>query len=212
MSVNSIVTSAHALFCGLMLASLAMAQSGTPVPTHHLNNRVTFETLENTLVHVDFIETRFEDVVSSLQNKLGLQIILNESAADYNLDDESLITFSHPSDLRAATTLDLLVKPYDCTWTIQDGVIHITSTDVASELEWLNVMTFDCDDLVKKIKPLTIQIHPVNIPHNSGSGDVTLGGGVAVSSPFHLSRAKRPKKRRSRRRPSHPPSDIRARR
>ena len=176
MSVNSIVTTASALFCGLMLASLAMAQSGPP--PQHLNQRTTFETLENTLVHVDFDETRFEDVVNSLQKKLGLPIILNESAADYNLDGESLVTFSHPSDLRAATTLDLLVKPYDCTWTIQDGVIHIISTDVASELEWLNVMTFDCDNLVKKIKPLTIHIHPDHIPHNRGSGDVILGGGA----------------------------------
>ena len=40
-------------------------------------------------------------------------------------------------------------------------------------------MTFDCDNLVKKIKPLTIQLpHPDHIPHNRGSGDVILGGGA----------------------------------
>ena len=176
MSVNSIVTTASALFCGLVLASLAMAQNG-PQP-QHLNQRTTFETLENTLVHVDFFETRFEDVMSFLQKELGLQIVLHESAGVYDLDYESLIVVSHSSDLRAATVLDLLVKPFDCTWTIQDGVIHIISTEASSGLEWLNVMTFDCHDLVKKIQPITLQFHPGFIPHDSGGGSVIPGGTV----------------------------------
>ena len=180
MSLNSIFTNAGALFCGLVLASLAMAQSGPQPQPQHQSDRITFETLENTtLVEVDFFETRFEEVVNSLQKKLGLHFIISDAASDNNLHEETLFTFSHPSNLRAATLLDLLLKPYRCTWTIQDGVIHITNNEDASLQESLNIMMFECGDLIKQIRPISILIHPQTMPNHQYNGG-KVGGVFAI--------------------------------
>ena len=70
-----------------------------------------------------------------------------------NLNAETFITLSTVDGLRAATVLQMILQPHFCTWTIRDGVVSIISTDQATANESLMLMTFNCGDLTKEIRP-----------------------------------------------------------
>ena len=51
-----------------------------------------------------------------------------------------------------------MLAEFSCTWTILDGVVIITSEDAALDISNMSLMTFDCNELVKKIEPLVITV------------------------------------------------------
>ncbi|MGI9519252.1 MAG: hypothetical protein ACR2NP_19535 [Pirellulaceae bacterium] len=133
----------------LFLLTCSVATAQNEQFTEGENNRTTFQTLK-TNITVDFFEHRFEDVMKELRDQTGVTFVLDESAGDNNLDAESLITMSQ-ENMRAATVLAFMFRPFQCTWSIRDGVVVILSEDAA--LDQLNLMVFDCSDLLAKIQP-----------------------------------------------------------
>ena len=151
MSSNGFFTGNTFLVLGLLTASWLHAQETSDRPLN--DNRTTFETLENKTLNVDFSNTRLADVLSDLEQKLNVTFLIDHSAEDNNLDAETVITLSTADGLRASTVLHMILQPHFCTWTIQDGVVSIISTDQATANESLMLMTFECGDLTKKIRP-----------------------------------------------------------
>lgn len=136
--------------CAVVLAMPAQAQT-TP-PSQHDNNLETFQALHNKQVSLDYFETRFEDILVKLQEETDLVFVLDESASDNSLDDESLVTRSLP-EMRLSTALKFILDEYSCTWSIRDGVVVITSKDASLDIANFGLVAFNCDDLIKKIEP-----------------------------------------------------------
>ena len=59
----------------------------------------------------------------------------------------TLITFA-VCDIRLATTLDMMLEPYLCCWTIQDGMINIISRDESQTISRQGIAVVDCADLM----------------------------------------------------------------
>lgn len=137
------------ILTGLFLLTCSVATAQNEQFTEGENNRTTFQTLE-TNISVDYFEHRFEDVLKDLHDQTGVTFLLDESAADNNLDDESLITMSQ-ENMRVATVLAFMLREFQCTWSIHDGAVVILSEDTA--LDQLNLRVFNCADLLANIQP-----------------------------------------------------------
>ena len=139
------------LWLWLFLLTCNVATAQNEQLTEGEKNEQSFRALEENIT-VDFFEHRFEDVLKDLGTQTGLTFIIDESSGDNNLDEEALITFS-AGNMRAATVLGFMMRPFQCSWSIHDGVVVIMSEDAA--LDQLNLKVFDCTDLLARIEPRT---------------------------------------------------------
>ena len=111
---------------------------------------------------MDYFEMRFEDVLAELSADYKVQIILDESAADNNLDEETLITMKLENiSLRSA--LRIILDDFQCTYVIKDEVLKIVSQDAALDVNNMPIVIYNVGDLVA--------------PRNSGGGFGGGGGG-----------------------------------
>ena len=157
----------------LAFTSVAMGQTGTSDRIQNDLNAI--RTLEKSLT-VDFFETRMGDAMAELKTTTGLTFRLDESAEDNNLDVESLITASY-KDTRLATVMQFILEEYQCTWSVQDGVIVILSDDAA--LDQLNLTVLNCSDILAGIKPRkeTQTVWPRRSRSGGFGGGGRAGGG-----------------------------------
>jgi hypothetical protein len=111
----------------------------------------------------------FQDVVENITQNVGLQVILDESAKDtITRDTEIEENFSlHEISLRSA--LDLLLKKYDCTFTIKDGMLVILSEDEAESEQIIRV--YDVSDIVEHCGASGLTFHKMK----AGDGDGRFG-------------------------------------
>ncbi|MCP4464168.1 MAG: hypothetical protein GY819_15360, partial [Planctomycetaceae bacterium] len=109
----------------------------------------------------DFFETRFEDVLAELTDDYNVQVVLDESAADNNLDEETLIT-RKLENISLRSALRIILGPYQCTYVIKDEVLKIVSSDAALDVENMPIVIYNVGDLVA--------------PKNAGGGG--FGGGM----------------------------------
>ena len=162
-----------ATICTLFLVSAALGQ-GT-ADDRYTNDQSAFRELETRLITVDFKSTAMSDVLHTLQADTGLQFVMNESAADNNMDPDTLIKLQM-KDTRFATVLHFMLEPHQCTWTIRDGVVIIISEDAALDTNFLGLMTFNCADVLQNITPDIVQ--RFNSTRGSRGGGFGGGGGV----------------------------------
>lgn len=84
-----------------------------------------------------------------MMNQAGLQVVLEESAADNNLHDETLLRLA----LRSAsihTNLRFALRPYQCDYVITDaGIIRIMSADEILDVASMNTVTFDTSPIAR---------------------------------------------------------------
>ena len=182
-----------AAFCTFLLASISFAQD-TAAPKRLIlqttdrsvyeTNLVTYKAFAERLISIDYFEMRMGDVLATLQNDTGINYRLNETAADNNLDDETLITLEL-KNTRLETTLDVMLESFQCTWTIQDGIVEIISVDASQAVEWQGWIVFDCADLLGQIDPVTVtrRVPPLPQPDSPGFTNgrkkrIEPGGGV----------------------------------
>ena len=156
--------------CSAVFTSSAFAQNGPPAI--HKKNTEAFQALLELEVEVDHFETRLEDVLAELRKVTGLMFLIDESAADNSVDAETLFTIKF-SETRLSTVLRSMLAEFSCTWTILDGVVIITSEDAALDISNMSLMTFDCNELVKKIEPLVITVRDKG---KRGFGGSSSGG------------------------------------
>lgn len=115
---------------------------------------------------MDYFETRFEDVLAELSTDYKVQIVLDESAADNNLDAETLITRKLENvSLRSA--LRIILDEFQCTYVIKDEVLKIVSQDAALDIGNMPIVIYNVGDLVA----------PRNLGGGFGGGGGGFGGG-----------------------------------
>ena len=145
----------HASYVVVAMAFLALAlhgkqaqaQSEEPVNTLEKNAEI-FEKLNTKMVDLQYLETQFGHILDALTADHSIPFVLHESAFDNNLDEESVISLSLDSQ-RLSSALRMMLEPFDCTWTIDDGVVVVKSEDEA--LTTMNLMAFKVGDLTKVI-------------------------------------------------------------
>ncbi len=116
-----------------------------PAPSITANNTATERALDR-LANVNYLENRFADILHELSGDWAVTFALHESAREYNLDEDTLITMK--LQCRASTLLDTMLGDHDCTYAVKDGIVFILSTDMALEDQWRELRDFDCQNLV----------------------------------------------------------------
>jgi hypothetical protein len=96
--------------------------------------RLLIKTLE-TAVDANFKNSRFQDVMDYLSTAGNRTIIIDPAAAaEVNLTYDSPVNFSARSPLALRTTLRSILAPFNLTFVVRDGVIHVTTPQKARDL------------------------------------------------------------------------------
>ncbi|MEZ6093927.1 MAG: hypothetical protein R3C03_06770 [Pirellulaceae bacterium] len=116
-------------------------------------------------------EVEFAEVIADVKDTFGIQIRVDHSAMEDELDIDTLISFSS-SDLTLGTALQELLAPHNATYIVDDGYLKIISMDVAGDAVYHIQRTYDCKQIL------------AGIPTPSGSqeqqltqGQSSAGGG-----------------------------------
>ena len=143
------------------------------------------EQLMQIAVNWDYDEVPFIDLMESIREVHGINVILDHSAEDDALNLDSVVSVQL-KNARLATALQTLLSKNNATYVIQDGLLKIISQDVASDPDYFRRKIFDCRQLLQKIrntdsrigKPVVVRILPVqNDGGSGGSGGFGGGGG-----------------------------------
>ncbi len=96
-------------------------------------------------VKLDFKKTPLADVLESLEEKAGVQVVIDYRA----LDDAGLRTDMpvtvHVAGAKLRSALGLMLRPHDLTWTIAHEVLLITTPEEAETM--LRAKVYDVSDL-----------------------------------------------------------------
>ncbi|MFO0260360.1 MAG: hypothetical protein ACK53V_01940, partial [Planctomycetota bacterium] len=114
-------------------------------------NEATESLLDTRELDFPFADGRpLKEVLADLHSATGLKFAIDSSAEDADLSTETEITFSAES-LRYRTGLDLLLEPYNCTYTIRDGLVLLISCDASSDPYFFRLKTFEIEELLQLI-------------------------------------------------------------
>ena len=108
------------------------------------------ELLEKTIVDFDYDEVAFIDVVGRLQNDHKINVIIDQSAQDDSLSEDTIVS-CHLNNVTLKTALRSMLKTHNATFSIDEGILKFISLDVASDPEFFRTKMFDCTELLKKI-------------------------------------------------------------
>jgi hypothetical protein len=135
-------------------------------------------------VRLDFAETPLSDVLDNLKGQCKIEIVLDTRALnDVGITAATLVTVDlHPLALRSA--LNLMLRPLNLKWTIQDDVLLITTPeeeesklitkvyDVADLVVCRDCKGKDWDDYDSLIDMLTSTVMPTTWDDVGGSGSI----------------------------------------
>ena len=139
----------------------------------------------------DYFEQRMGDVVSEWSGKSRVTVLLHETAADNNLDPETLIT-EKLSESTVAAIIEKTTAKFECTLSITHDVILIVSNDFAKANPDLRV--YDCAKLIankmegdvkRLLKTIQEKVDPYSWPTAGGTG--TMGefdGSLIIGQTF----------------------------
>jgi hypothetical protein len=111
----------------------------------------------------EFDETPFLEVMEELRDKHQINVILDASARDDALTEDTPITFN-VQGIRLKNALRLMLKEHNATYIVRDEVMLIISLDSASDPEFFVTNVYNVGDLVAPRFPI-------------GGGGVGGGGG-----------------------------------
>ena len=89
--------------------------------------------LENT-GHIEYNDVPFIDVKRELEDKFGFNIVLDQSAVDDALTEEEMFTV-RLRDVRYSDGLRLMLRDFNATYMIQNGIIRIISLSNVNDPE-----------------------------------------------------------------------------
>ena len=101
----------------------------------------------------EFEETEFAEVIDFLTDKYGFNVVLDHSARDDMLQEDSAIRF-RIKDIPLNKALDLLLREHNATYMVNSGVVRIISLDVASDPDYFSRQIFDVSNLLEQITQL----------------------------------------------------------
>jgi hypothetical protein len=121
---------------------------------------------------LEFIETPLNEAVAYLQDLHGIAIQLDQKAlADANVFADTPVTLA-VDNVSLRTSLRLLLRPLDLTYVVEDEVLLITTTEVASQ------------EVVNVVYPLGDLALPVSA--GSASGNPGFSNTSSFNSGFNL--------------------------
>jgi hypothetical protein len=124
---------------------IAAAKQAPAKPVLHSGEAVVEKALE-TPAAAEFIETPLQDAVDFLKEYLKIEILLDRKPMEEaNIGADVAVTLNMRG-LPLATVLHHLLKPHGLTWTVQDGVLLITTPE--AEESRLTTRLYDVADLV----------------------------------------------------------------
>jgi len=130
---------------------------------------------------IDFREIRMDDVLAELCTNHKIQFVLDESAADNNLDGNSIVT-RMLKNVSLNSVLNILLAEFRCSYVVDRDAIMIVSDSFATDL-YLS-RHYDCRQLVagmkgdpeknfeKLVHVLKTVIDPKSWDSNGGNGGV----------------------------------------
>ena len=102
--------------------------------------------------NIEYNEVPFKDVKTDLEEKLGFNIVLDQSAMDDALTEEELVNVGI-RNVRYSDGLRLMLYDFNATYTIQNGILRIISIDNLNDPENHSRVMLDVQptlDLIKK--------------------------------------------------------------
>ncbi|MDB4534261.1 STN domain-containing protein [Vicingaceae bacterium] len=111
-------------------------------------------------VSFDYDDVSFSDMVDEMRIKFQFEIVVDGSSG---LTEDDSVTV-RMRNVRFRTFLDLLLAPYDTTFTIVDGILVICATDACP----METKVFDCRSLIVAIEKYEAE--------NQTPVDLLLGG------------------------------------
>jgi hypothetical protein len=121
---------------------------------------------------LEFIETPLDEVVTYLQDLHGIAVQLDHKALeDAQVFGDAPVSFS-VKDVSLRTSLRLLLRPLDLTYIVEDEVLLITTTEVASQ------------QVINVVYPLGDLVMPVSA--GSATGNQGLSNTSSLNSGFSL--------------------------
>ncbi len=96
---------------------------------------------------LEFIEQPFIDVKRELEDKYGINIVLDQSAIDDALTEDELVTARYRG-IRLKNALRLMLDQYNATYIVRDEVLKIISQANVSDPENLVTDVYNVGDLV----------------------------------------------------------------
>jgi len=146
---------------------------------------------------LDYEETQFSVIKSELEQRSKLNFILDASAIDDSLTEEELVTVRIRA-VSLAKGLHLMLKPFNATYTIDEGVVVIISKDNRADPEHLRLKMFDCKKLVealgesgegKLLNLVQSMVYPDTWKNNNettGYGEASVEGGILIVNQSEL--------------------------
>ena len=95
---------------------------------------------------LEYHEIQVSDVLTELSENLNVNFMLHTSAIDDSLTNEELITVNL-KNIPLAKGLELMLAPYNATYTIDEGIVVLVSKDEADTSEFMRIKMFDCKSL-----------------------------------------------------------------
>ena len=102
--------------------------------------------------NLEYVEVPFIDVKYDIEESLGFNIQLDQTAIDDALTEEESVTI-RLINVRYSDGLRLLLRDFNATYTVDNGIIRIISLDNANDAELHSRIMFDVQptlDLIKK--------------------------------------------------------------
>lgn len=101
----------------------------------------------------DFAETEFAEVMDFLANENGFNVVLDMSARDDSLQEDTPITFK-VNGIPLSKAMNLMLREHNATYMVNGGVVRIISMDVAPDPDYFSRQIFDVSNLLEQLKQL----------------------------------------------------------
>ncbi len=131
-------------------------------PAHEqVLNFQTEHKLTTTMVdeNFNFPEVPFSEVIAVFQATYGINMLLDETAIDDELREDTLISVSL-KDVSLEQSLDILLRKHNATFIIRSGIVHLIGKDAEDDPEFFETRIFDCAELSKALPPRLTQYVP----------------------------------------------------
>jgi len=100
------------------------------------------------MVDLHYKEVAWEEVVSDLRDRFGLNVIVDMSAQEDLANSKVVISVS---DVPLEIGLVIMLQKFNCSVVVKDGVLRVISIDSETDPQFLTLRIYDCQELVRAI-------------------------------------------------------------
>lgn len=139
----------------------------------------------------DYEEIAFTEVMDELQERYKINVLLDQSARDDALSEDTPVTFK-VTGITLDKALALMLRPHNASYVVKNDVLHVISLDVANDPENFRREIIDCRSLLRLIAQnekyrvgTPISIYPISEAARTGGAGGGGGGGFGGGGRGH---------------------------